>query len=82
MALSRQNSIGGTFQRGQLTLPLEGRIELACMRQIAHEVLSTIHAGSSRFALQAIPVIPSPRASLGQQVVTIQYVEIRPRLTE
>ena len=82
MALSRQNSIGGTFQRGKLTLPLEGRIELACMRQIAHEALSTLHAGSSGFPPEANPVIPSPRASTGQQIVTIQYFEFGPRLSE
>lgn len=82
MALSRQNSIGGTFQRGELTLPLEGRFELACMRQIAHEVLSTLHSGSSRFAPEANPVIPSPRASMGQKIVTIQYIEIVPGLSE
>lgn len=42
MALSRRNSIGWVFTRGGISEPLLGRPELACMRQIAHEVLITI----------------------------------------
>jgi len=82
MALSRQNSIGVTFERGNLILPIEGRIELGCMRQIAHEVLATLHMGTSRIVPEAVPVVPLPRASTEQPIVTIQYLEIGPRLSE
>lgn len=60
MALSRQNSLAAIYRRGSLHIPLEGRPELACMRQIAHEVLATLSLGSSRFAAEAVPVIPEP----------------------
>jgi hypothetical protein len=40
--LSRNNSLGWVFQRNDITEPMKGRPELACMRQIAHEVLLTL----------------------------------------
>lgn len=43
MDLSRNNSLGWVFQSNDITQPLKGRPELACMRQIAHEVLLTLH---------------------------------------
>ena len=43
MDISRSNSLGWVFQRNDITAPLKGRPELACMRQIAHEVLITLH---------------------------------------
>lgn len=42
MELSRDNSLGWTFQNGDIVSPLAGRPELACMRQIAHELLITL----------------------------------------
>lgn len=42
MDLSRNNSLGWVFQRNDIAEPLKGRPELACMRQIAHEVLLTL----------------------------------------
>jgi hypothetical protein len=42
MDLSRNNSLGWLFQRNDITGSLKGRPELACMRQIAHEVLLTL----------------------------------------
>jgi hypothetical protein len=42
MAISRDNSLGWVFTEGDVTKALEGRPELACMRQIAHEILRTI----------------------------------------
>ena len=42
MELSRNNSLGWVFQGDDATEPLKGRPELACMRQIAHEVLLTL----------------------------------------
>lgn len=42
MELSRSNSLGWVFQSDDATEPLKGRPELACMRQIAHEVLLTL----------------------------------------
>lgn len=43
MAMSRENSLGWFFSNGSTFSAIEGRPELACMRQIAHELLSTIH---------------------------------------
>lgn len=42
MDLSRNNSLGWVFQSNDITEPLKGRPELACMRQIAHEVLLSL----------------------------------------
>jgi hypothetical protein len=63
MEISRKNSLGFFFQRGEIVSPVEQRPELACMRQIAHELLSTIHQFSSEFSQHAIPVIPSNKMS-------------------
>lgn len=57
MELSRNNSLGWTF--GPDALPLKGRVELACMRQIAHELLSTLHEFVPEFSEAAKPVIPA-----------------------
>lgn len=42
MALSRSNSLGWTFQSADVLEPFRRRPELACMRQIAEEVLLTL----------------------------------------
>ncbi|MGT2508510.1 hypothetical protein [Cupriavidus basilensis] len=42
MALSRQNSLGWSFSSGDVVKALQGRPELACIRQIAHELLTTL----------------------------------------
>lgn len=42
MDLSRNNSLGWLFGDGKIEKALEGRAELACMRQIAHELLMTL----------------------------------------
>lgn len=61
MAISRSNSLGWTFvAKGQEARAPEGRPELACMRQIAHEVLCTISGGNSEFRSYAEPVVPPP----------------------
>jgi hypothetical protein len=39
---SRRNSLGWIFTRGNINEVFKGRPELACMRQIAHEVLLTL----------------------------------------
>lgn len=57
MELSRQNSLGYTFGREQL--PPEIGPELACMRQIAHELLSTLHQFVPELSEAARPVQPS-----------------------
>ena len=57
--LSRENSLGWQFTNGNVTSAFEGRPELACMRQIAHEVLSTLHQFSPEFREHARPVIPA-----------------------
>lgn len=42
MDLSRGNSLGWVFDNGASAEPLAGRPELACMRQVAHELLLTL----------------------------------------
>jgi len=76
MCLSRRNSIGGTYQSSEGTVPFDGRPELACIRQIAHELLSSLHVGTSAFAVHAHPVIPEETYSADEQVVIVQYVEV------
>jgi hypothetical protein len=56
MAISRDNSLGWVFTDGDVTKALEGRPELACMRQIAHEILSTVHRFAPEFRSHAEPV--------------------------
>lgn len=57
MALSRENSLG--WSDSDTGNPLTGRPELACMRQIAHEVLCTIHESVPEFSASATPVVPN-----------------------
>jgi hypothetical protein len=59
MAISRNNSLGWYFGNGKQTSNIEGRPELACMRQIAHEVLSTIHKFSTEFKEFSVPIVPT-----------------------
>lgn len=59
MAISRNNSLGWYFGNGKQTSNIEGRPELACMRQIAHEVLSTVHKFSAEFKEFAEPIVPT-----------------------
>lgn len=42
MDLSRNNSLGWVFRSNDITEPMKGRPELACIRQIAHELLLTL----------------------------------------
>ncbi len=42
MALSRSNSLGWVFGDGNIERAFEGRPELVCIRQIAHEVILTL----------------------------------------
>lgn len=58
MALSRQNSLGWMFTDGRVESALAGRPELACMRQIAHELLSTVHRYVPEFQQYSVPVVP------------------------
>lgn len=66
MAISRENSLGWVFRTGGGDAALEGRPELACMRQIAHELLTTIHKFVPEFSQHAQPVVPAdaPQAAL------------------
>jgi hypothetical protein len=57
-ALSRRNSLGWSFSSGGQDLPLKGRPELACIRQIAHELLLTLSQFAPEFSAHAQPVIP------------------------
>jgi hypothetical protein len=67
MAISRENSLGWQFGDGDVEKALEGRPELACMRQIAHEVLSTIYQSVPDFREHALPPIPANGSpALGQ----------------
>lgn len=49
MAISRSNSLGWVFTTGNIEKALEGRPELACMRQIAYELLSSLSEGPREF---------------------------------
>ena len=62
IAISRENSLGWFFGNGTTTSAAEGRPELACMRQIAHELLSTVHKFVPDFAQYAQPIIPPDAA--------------------
>lgn len=59
MAISRENSLGWVFSSPAGDLPLEGRPEWAYMRQIAHELLSTVHTLVPEFSEHAKPVVPT-----------------------
>jgi len=56
--LSRENSLGWQFTAGNVSEALRGRPELACMRQIAHEVLLSIHEFVPEFREHSRPVLP------------------------
>jgi len=58
MAISRENSLGWVFCNRDTENPVEGRPELVCMRQIAHELLSTLHESVPEFSPYAQPIIP------------------------
>lgn len=62
MAISRENSLGWIFSNSKSETPPEGRPELICMRQIAHELLCTLHQGGSIFGEYAKPIIPPDAA--------------------
>lgn len=56
MGLSRENSMGWHFSDSNGNHgPLSGRIEFACVRQIAHEVLSTLDHIAPRYSSQTSP---------------------------
>lgn len=59
MALSRANSFGWVIGNGNVVKAFEGRPELACMRQIAHETLTSLHEKAPEFREYAEPVIPA-----------------------
>ena len=56
MDLTRGNSIGYLF--GDEKIPFLGRPVLACMRQIAHEVLATLQQNVAELGERVLPVIP------------------------
>lgn len=58
MDISRKNSLGWFFINRDITNPFDGRPELVCMRQIAHELLSTLHESVPEFSQYAQPIIP------------------------
>ncbi len=59
MAISRGNSLGWMFSTDTEKSVPEGRPELACMRQIAHELLATIRQFSPEFSQHSQPVVPA-----------------------
>jgi hypothetical protein len=61
MALSRANSLGWEFRIGDIARSLDGKPELACMRQIAHELLLSIHTFIPKFSQAAEPPVPSDK---------------------
>lgn len=64
LEFSRRKSLGWVFVRDGRESEMEGRIELACMRQIAHEVLSSLQHNVPELAVVAAPVVPEqPQSS-------------------
>lgn len=61
MAISRENSLGWVFAKNSIETALKGRPELACMRQIAHELLCTLCEYHPELQDYAQPVV-SPEA--------------------
>lgn len=57
MAISRSNSLGWMFTNGNIEKALEGRPELACMRQIAFELISSLNEGVRGFKDYSAPPI-------------------------
>lgn len=58
MSISRENSLGWVFAKDDIETTLKGRPELACMRQIAHELLYTLSEYHPELKDHAQPVIP------------------------
>jgi len=58
MALSRNNSLGWTYVSGGIKIPIDGRPELACMRQIAYELLCTVRDFMPAFSNVVIAKAP------------------------
>lgn len=56
MDLTRGNSMGYKF--GEEDIPFTGRPILACMRQIAHEVIATLKINNPDLAERVLPIIP------------------------
>jgi hypothetical protein len=70
LALSRANSLGWEFRTGDIGTALDGRPEPACIRQIAHELLLSIHRFVPKFSQAAAPPVPSDKALLTPHPVT------------
>jgi hypothetical protein len=58
MNVSRANGLGWTFTDGRMVSAFKGRSELACIRQIAHELLLTLHGRGGELSLHSNPVFP------------------------
>lgn len=58
MAISRKNSLGWEVRTNAGVKPPDGRPELACMRQIAHELLLSLSQAYPEYAELAKPIIP------------------------
>ena len=58
MNVSRENGLGWTFSDGRIESAFEGRSELACIRQIAHELLLTLHGRGGELSLHSTPIVP------------------------
>lgn len=62
MAISRENSLNWFVNDGKTLSFPKGRPELACMRQIAHELLCTLQKSAPQFCDAAQPIIPPDAA--------------------
>lgn len=58
MDMSRNRSFGWNFFDGQVERPADGRIELICMRQIAHEAFLSLSRNAAGLGDVVKPVIP------------------------
>jgi len=56
MKLSRENSLGWWFRKDGADMPPQNAPHLASARQIAHEVLRTLHSANNKFSELAEPL--------------------------
>ncbi len=74
MDLTRGNSIGYKF--GDQAIPFVGRPVLACMRQIAHEVIATLLENVPELGERVLPVVPPYTAPITDQAGEGQKIQV------
>lgn len=69
LALSRANTLGWEFRAGDIVKALDGKPELASIRQIAHELLLSVQSFAPKFAHAAMPPVPADKTLLASYPV-------------